>query len=272
MPKIIAFDPVYNKKLSLIVNSFAKGCNAKVVPLGEYEECDIAIVFGLYKKSFPPTFPKLEIMKRHTGKRLLVIESAFVKRGEYWQVGWGGQAGNADFNVKDPPLDRWESFGINVEDWKIQPNGVYFVCGQLPRDTTVQDTDHALWCRQTLQQLKDMGKRAIFRPHPRARYDLECYGIPFGDMRIEKLPRALSVAKCFVTYNSTSGVDAAIAGVPVIAFDKGSFAYEIASHSLEEPLVTPDRTRWLAKLGYAQWSLPEMSSGKAWAHISNGVW
>ena len=271
MPKIIAFDPTYNPKLSMIVNAFAKGCGAEVHPLGEYRECDIAIIFGLYKKAFLPTLPKKEIMEKHKGKRLLVIESAFVRRGEYWQVGWGGQAGHADFNYNGQSLDRWEKLNMEVQPWQIR-NGPIVVCGQVPRDTTIQDTDHHKWCRDTVNFFRNHNIDVKFRPHPRDKRNIADYKIPPEYLDLGKLPRTLSIAKCLVTYNSTSGVDGVIAGIPVVSMNMGSFAWEVSSHELLGPYITPDRTRWLAKLGYAQWNIQEILSGQAWSHISNGVW
>jgi hypothetical protein len=78
-----------------VLQALAEGIpGAEVRPLGRYEPCDIAVIFGAAKNAYAPTWPKREILAKHKGRRLLMVESAFVKRGEYYQVGWGGYAGS----------------------------------------------------------------------------------------------------------------------------------------------------------------------------------
>ena len=114
--RIVAYEPTYNEKLSGITRALASGIpGCEVVPMGQYVEADIAIIFGAYKKAYRPTWPKLEIMQKHKGGRLLMIESGFWGRGELYQVGWGGFAGTADFNLQrfagEIPADRWQQIG-----------------------------------------------------------------------------------------------------------------------------------------------------------------
>jgi hypothetical protein len=73
-----------------------------------------------------------------------------------------------------------------------------------------------------------------------------------------------------VTFNSNSGVEALIDGVPAFCADVGSMIYKIGNRSLISIDVPnrPEREQWLADLAYCQWTLPEMESGEAWAHLS----
>lgn len=75
--------------------------------------------------------------------------------------------------------------------------------------------------------------------------------------------------KVCITYNSGAGVDAAVAGVPVITGNAGSFAWDVASHSLDtvDTPYCPDRTQWLNNLAYAEWSLDEIAAGLPWRHL-----
>lgn len=273
--KVGVFLPDYNDKHVGILRAFAAGmardpaADVELYPLGEYRACDLAVIFGMYKKAYEPTWPKKEIIERHTGRRLIVIESAFVRRGEYWAVGFGGQHGNADFCNAEVPPDRWQMLGVETTPWQNRPSGPVLVCGQLLRDTNVQDVDHVDWCDWAVRWLQFCNIRVLFRPHPRAK-DPEIYGIDPGLWDRRKMRVALRDARCLVTWNSTSATEAAIAGVPVIACSPDSFARAVAGHTIEavvEPPM-PDRGAWLAGLGYAQWSLEEMDSGAAWAHLA----
>lgn len=271
--KIVAFLPDYNPKHAEILKTFASGIpNAETSPLKEYVECDVAIIFGLVKKAYPPTHDKQVVLDRHKGRSLLVMESAFVKRGEYWAIGWGGIHGDADFNNSNVPSDRWESFRVKTKPWRNRPDAPVLVCGQLPRDTNVQDTDHTKWCRDTVRFFQERDVPVIFRPHPRMD-DVRQYGLGDDVMidRCPKIKKTLQYVRCAVIWNSTSGVDAAIMGVPVIACSSGAMAWPIASHKLEaiDNLRFPSRREWFASLGYSQWTLDEMRRGLPYLHLTS---
>lgn len=274
--KVHIYLPDYNPKLAVVLRAFAAGIDrvnpgwAEVRPLGDPAPCDVAVIFGLVKKSYEPTWAKAPILEHHSGRGLLVIESAFVRRGAYWSVGFGGINGGADFRSEGMPPDRWQALGIKSKRWHRREDGPVVVCGQLPRDTNVQDTDHAGWCRRAVAFYEKRGLPVVFRPHPRIE-DPEIYGVDpalFDPNR--KLRETLREARVLVTYNSNSGTDAAIAGVPVVACDPGSFAWPVAAHGLTavERLRRPSRRAWLAGLGYSQWSLEEMREGAPWRHLT----
>lgn len=267
--KIIAYEPDYNPQHCRVLRSLARGIpGCEVRTLGDYVECDIAIIFGGHKYAFAKTAPKGEIIKRHQGRSLLCVEEAFVRRGDYYQVGWGGFAGHADFNNAGVPGDRWRAMGVRVNEWQHNEGGHIVVMGQLGRDTQVQDTDHYGWCRATIGALQARGERVLFRPHPKEPGN-KIYGVPTSVVSSGTMAQALDGAKSVVTWNSTSAVDALLAGIPVVAMDSGSIAYPISGHTLDDAIspIYPDREPWLASLGYAQWSLDEMADGLPWRHL-----
>ena len=270
--KVIAFEPDYNAEHREALRAFAAGIpGAEVRPVTEYEWCDVAVIFGSVKAANPHTHSKGPIMDRHGGdRRLIMIEAAFQKRGEYYAVGWDQQAGHADFNTGPGiPIDRWGKLGIRSKRWRTGRGGTVLVIGQLPRDTQVQNVDHLAWCQETFEFYRDRGDLVLFRPHPMVD-DPGIYGIPRGYLDftpIEEL-RDLNI-RCAVTWNSTFAVDAVIQGIPVIAMDKGSMAWEVASHDLTILDHKPLRSRWLAKIGYAQWTLEEMRQGLPWKHLTS---
>jgi len=196
-----------------------------------------------------------------------VVESAFQRRGHYHQIGWNGFAGYADFKSAGKSIDRWNSFNVPCKPWRRDDRGKCVVIGQLPRDTQVQDVDHMAWCRNTVAHCQRIYRHVSFRPHPRCE-DPAMYGIDKKLLDTGKLKNTLNGARCVVTWNSTTGVDAVLAGVPVVAMDEGSISWPMASHTLKEPLRTPDREQWLAGLGYSQWTMREMKKGLPWSHLA----
>lgn len=274
--KVIAFVPSYNTEHEMVLRAMAEGIpGCQVRPVDKYEGCDVAIIYGIVKRAYQATWTKREIMSRHTAPRsLIVVESAYVRRGEYWNVGFNGINNNADFRNQGVPDDRWRALQVAGRPWRpYTQDGPIVVCGQVPWDTNVQDTDHKGWCAKTFKYLFEAhpNRRVIFRPHPRLVKAWRQHYPGIDERFIDKRPLELTLreAHCFVTWNSNSGVDAAIAGVPVIALDKGSGAWDVANHDLlavANP-ATPPRLEWMARLGYAQWNLAEMKAGLPWKHL-----
>lgn len=265
--RVVAFLPEYCSTQAGIVNAIAQGIpGCKIGTLGKYQPCDIAVVLGSVKKAYKPTHAKAEILDRHKGHRLIMIESAFVNRANYYQVGWGGYAGNGDFVSDGVPSDRWDSFGIEVFPWRKTGDYV-LVCGQLLRDTQVQDVDHAKWCRDTVNQLQANGYKVVFRPHPKE--EKKSYGIPAKLFDSGTLDNALDNALATVVWNSTSAIDSIIRGVPVVVGHKSCMAWPMASTSIDS-LRYPSRRQFLAGIGYSQWTLEEMRRGDTWRHLTRG--
>lgn len=268
--KVVVYEPDYNPKHRIVLRALAEGIPGAIVrPVTKYEPCDVAVVFGGVKKAFRPTWSKAPILERHQGRSLIMVESAFVRRGEYWAVGWGGTAGHADFNTDRPlPMDRVAQIGVPGKPWSHR-NGPVVVCGQLPRDVQVQDVDHPAWCRQTVETLHKAGHTVWFRPHPKidSPYD---YGVPTEFHNSDSLADVLRVARAVVTWNSTTAVESVIWGVPTVALDRGSMAWPVTGHALHDLDCRPVMARkvWLAGLGYSQWTLDEMREGQPWRHLT----
>jgi len=272
--RVCVYIPKYNETHQQVLRAFARGIpGAQVRYLEEFrEDSQVAVVFGWYKYAFLPTMKKKPIIDHYLkAGRLIVVESAFLKRKEYYQIGWNGFAGHADFKNEGVPMDRWKALGIKAKPWNMNRNGLAVICGQLPRDTQVQDVDHLKWCRETfLWYCNRMSSRAVFRPHPRHENPGE-YGIDPSLHDTRALKKVLEEASLIVTWNSTTAVEAVVAGVPVVACNRGSMAWPMAEHQMTLCPSRPKREAWLAGLGYAQWTLEEMERGLPWRHLTRST-
>lgn len=255
-------DPHHDLTLKAFANGVREtGDECHVLDVERYERCDVAVVFGIEKKAVPFSKHRGSIIDLHQklGKPCIVIDSGYVHRADYFMVGLGGLNGRADFKNADSPPDRWEALKVNLEPWKEGGDNV-LVCGQIPWDASVQAYNHQQWCIDTVAQLKERTKRpVVFRPHPK-----------FSTTPLPPLERDLQDAFAVVTFSSNSGVDAAIAGIPVFADDIGSMAWPVANKTLQwidDPLK-PDRQQWAHNLAYTQWNLDEMREGKPWRHLN----
>ena len=107
------------------------------------------------------------------------------------------------------------------------------------------------------------------RDHPHRRMTwgvFEKDGIADSNIPIAE---ACAKAKVVVTINSNSGVDATLAGTPVVNFDNGSMVWDLAMKDLSQlnNPPTPDRTQWCNNTAYAQWLPYEIENGDAWDHL-----
>lgn len=252
------------------LSAFAEGLKARGVDHFmrgmTYRKCDVAVVFGVRKDRVPVSYARGQVIADHNGPHI-VLEKGFVRRDEYFHVGWNGLNGRADFRNQGMPADRWKKLGVELQPRKHGEKVV--VCGQVPWDASVQHTNHIQWCQKAVAELNRITRReVVFRPHPKAGID---YGVNCP-VSLGSLAEDLSDAHAVVTFNSNSAVEALIEGVPVFAFDKGSMALRVANtdlYDIDNPRFI-EREPWASDLAYAQWSLDEMSSGECWDHIGAG--
>lgn len=202
---------------------------------------------------------------RAAGLPLLIMELGYLKRCQgsgdpegYSQLGLGhigwvpGSACAAD---------RWLGLGMAIAE-PVQRSGPWdrlLILGQVPHDA-----QHGLdaprlgrWLTSAARQFIAEGFEIFYRPHPR--HTLMRIDVPH---RILK-PQDFTLAQCFaqasavLTYNSTAGVEAILAGLPVACHASAHYA-EIANGS--------DRSRpaveaYLHRLAYAQWTCGELATG-----------
>lgn len=260
------------------LHAISSGLTARGIPhfrAGlEYRECDVAVVFGMGKTAVKASWPRGEIIRQHqaAGKRVLILEKGFVKRDEYFHIGWNGLNGRADFCNAGMSSDRWDKLGVKLDNWQVdRPEWTIVVCGQVPWDASVQHSDHVEWCQETLAILRaGTARHLVFRPHPAVAGRID-YGVPGVEVSTEPLDEVLSGAHAVVTFNSNSAVEAVIRGVPVFVSDQGAMVKDVANWQLadiERP-VKPPRQQWAADLAYTQWNLTEMARGDPIAHLTS---
>lgn len=273
----VAFHLSYNESENEVIWHLAAGCPFaySFVPYGEVELSDLAVVFGVYKKHVPMSYARGAVIEaqRKAGKDVLIIETGYINRGagleHHYALGLNGLNGRADFRNSGMPRDRADLLGVELKPWK-EGGDYVLLCGQVPWDASVDFTDHVAWLYESVKQIRGHTKRHIvFRPHPLAKLpQIDGCGYSLGPLR-----DALVHAWCCVTFNSNTGVDAALAGVPVFAFDKGSMAWPVAAsdlYDIETP-IRADRQQWLSDLAYAQWTPAEMAAGLPWEHLFRAI-
>lgn len=200
---------------------------------------------------------------REIGFDVLVMERGYIgDRFEYSSLAWNGLNGRGVLNLPHYDPNRWETlFAHFMKPWRVFA-GYTLLMGQVPGDSALSGVNIQQWYRDMAMTFDG---EVMFRRHP-----MDCVSeTPKHCQNLEgSLTGALQGASRVVTFNSSSGVDAVLAGVPTFVFDEGSMAWPVRATPLA---LCPDRTGWSHKLAWRQWSREEIASGDAWEVVKDAA-
>lgn len=227
-------------------------------------DCDLAVFWSHRPK---------HIIKRQLerGNHYLVMERGYVgDRWEWTSLGFDALNGRADFVAKNMPGDRWNKyFSDYLKPWKFMGDYILLV-GQVDGDESIKNIKMQPWLQNMANKISRVYKGAgiRFRPHPltisqnRTNFD-----IAGTEKSLRSLAEDLASACLCVTYNSNTGVESVLSGIPTVTMDKGSMAYNVSTHLIEDIPIRPKRKQWAHDLAYKQWTIDEIESGVAWDHL-----
>lgn len=144
------------------------------------------------------------------------------------------------------------------------------VCGQKPNDAAhgMNEAQLARWAADTVAVARQYGLPVVYRPHPKAP-PREWLDAGADDVQVPTLPMrdALAHAAGVVVHNSTVGVEAIDAGVPVLYTARDA---QCCFSDYAEPLGRPlrflsaaERRVFLGRVGATQWTLAQLEDGTA---------
>ena len=228
--------------------------------LASYDEpvdCDFAVIWGWKQRQVIEKPRHLLVMERgHVGDRMA-----------FTSMGWDGLGGRAKYPQIDDGGVRWRRhFDGLLQDWRSE-GGCALVFGQCDGDASLWGVDFREWATGITAVLQARGRWVVYRPHPLMLRNNLRWCPPGAEFSERSLADDLKQAAFAVTFNSTGGVDAVLAGVATVTRDQGSMAWPVTSHSLDEPLAMPDRSGWAHRLSWSQWLPDEIRSGEAWAAV-----
>lgn len=216
----------------------------------EIPKCNLLVLWGIRNQD------AIKLQKGRSDE-VCILERGYIGDRFVWSsVSFGGGLnGRGRFHgpLEDPR--RWQKhFSHLMKDWEGKPNGYALIMGQVPGDTAVANVDLNAFYKLAANAMAKQGMETRFREHPRFHNKPR----PIAD--------DLAGAQCVVTWNSNSGVESVLNGIPVIAMDIGSMAWEVAGHEFAPP-PKPDRTEWAHAIAWKQWTKDEMASGYCWEMI-----
>lgn len=210
------------------------------------------------------------------GTPVLVMERGHVQPRMVWtSCGFNGLGRRALYPAAPDGGARWNKhFAHHLQPWRSGGDYV-LVCGQLPGDVALQGSDIRVWAQNAIDTLRAKGHAVRYRPHPYVALIGENWlpeNATISTCPIAKdfydpslLAEDLRDASMVVTFNSTSGVECVLTGIPTVTMDEGAMAWPVTTHDLAAPPHTPDRTAWCHDLAWTQWLPEEIQNGETWA-------
>lgn len=232
-----------------------RGWQARVEP--NYMAADLVVMWGVRRE-------ETIAAQKAAGGQVCILERGYMgDRFQWTSVSFGGGLnGYGEFRGPHHDGTRFERlFADLMRPYDPPQDGYALIMGQVPGDMSIRNANIDQWYDRTATALAKFGWQTRFRPHPLAGRRGGRQGGGHLNQASGELCEALAGAGVVVTFNSNSGVDAALYGRPVIAFDRGSMVYEIAGHQVDE-IVMPDRTAWAHALAWKQWTKAEMATGE----------
>lgn len=220
-----------------------------------HHPADLVVQWGVRRQAW------IQATKEARGE-VVILERGYVgDRFSWTSVSFGGGLnGRGQFRGPVHDGSRWQQhFGHLMQPWQTRGAGDVLIMGQVDGDAAVANVDIHGFYRAAAQAYQAAGISTRLRPHPGGR---RAVAAP-----LRSLAEDLALARAVVTWNSNSGVDAVLAGVPTVAMDKGSMAWDVTGRVLGELPPTPDRTSWAHRLAWCQWQRDELESGDCWEHI-----
>lgn len=163
---------------------------------------------------------------------------ALAKNGRGYRAQWPDR--------RDP--SRWERYGQPILPYR-QGGSRVILCGQVGSySPDWHDEKH--WYGSV--------NATHFRRHP-------CGENPTGLPEVKDWRDA----KCAVVLNSSIAIQTVLCGIPTITMDRGSMAWPVTGHTLDDIRIRylPEREEWAHRLAWCQWSHDEIREGTPWDYI-----
>jgi hypothetical protein len=206
---------------------------------------------------------------RDQGRPVVILDVGALHREHTWKVSVNNITAEGYYGHRenlDP--DRPRRLGISLAE-RSGSRPEILIAAQHLRSQQLAGVDLEAWVSTTVTQLRQHTDRPIVvRPHPRSTLNFQ--QLPTGVV-IEPPRRIINTYDSFdinynfhavVNYNSGPGIQAAIAGSPVIVHET-SLAHPVSTTIAQiETTQPPDRETWLIEICHTEYTSEEIRRGK----------
>ena len=272
-----------------------------------YEECDIAVIFGFFGQNRGPMQDfRRKVYQKHRkrNKHCIFIESDLLKMAGsikayndtypsmHYRIPFKSvYYGESEFFNKNSPPDRWnllcERKKIDVLPYRSSGEHI-LICmnrGIDGRGWSTKGVDTWGWLESKIHEIRQYTDRPIrVRLHPmgkeyirKKRRDDWVRGISknikISGLHSEDIVDDCENAWAAVVYNTSACVIPIVKGVPVFTDREDCIAHEISNKhisTIESPMLI-NRTQWFYDLAYCMWSREEMRSGLFWLKHKDNI-
>lgn len=184
------------------------------------------------------------------------IDKGFLKPSHfngYYRIGKNGlQPTYRDIDLSE---DRLKRLKIDMNEWQPKDDGYILVCPPTVYMENYYNWAHDAWLGAVEAWASNFTDRSLL---VRKKSEAD---VP--------LRHQMAKAYCMITFNSNAGIEALLAGIPVIAQEGASVIHgwnnlEINDIKYPEKLISHDREKLFRYLSYCQFTLREFETGEAW--------
>lgn len=205
---------------------------------------------------------------RRNGHEVIVMENGYIgdRTERYFSLGLNGLNGHAWMPEYPVSGHRFMKHGGELMPARRSTSGLALILGQMPDDASIRDIGAQDIYTRVIKGLKAHGYRVRFRHHPVGQRIGRNFYVDGCEVSTAPRPieEDLADAQFGVVINSNSAVDCILSGLPCVALDAGTMAYEMCAHDFNTAPVLPPferRLAWAQRLAYKQWECHEIAGG-----------
>lgn len=264
-----------------IFEGFAEGCRQLGFKVVENDiNAEIFVIWSVLWHGRMKNNQEIWNLAKKTGKKIIVLEVGGLVRGKTWRVGLGHVNNLGNFwKTENFDFERPKKLGISLLPHQKTGKNI-LICGQHTKSEQWKcRPDPVTWLINLVNEIRIHTDRSIvFRPHPR---DTEwTQNLPDLGIKIQNPQkihgtyddfdheRDFLSAWCVINPSSNTGIQAAIAGIPVFC-DTDSLAYPVSNKNFENIIspTLPERENWLVRVCHTEWLVEEIRQGLPLARI-----
>lgn len=200
----------------------------------------------------------------------------------YVRFSWNSFYMDEGLHPYDPTYDRWSELqkkhSLIIRQWQRNGDSILINMQEF-KDASLNrlqynGIEYPDFMISKIKEIRTVTQRPIIiRTHPlndHAHNYIQKNLPNIKNLRFSKgrtLQEDFARAFCCVVYNSTSSVESVMHGLPTFTLDPSAVAYEVSNHNLmeiENPIIEYDRSEWLKKIAFMNWTLNELEDNYVW--------